>query len=91
MSHRGEGNAVLVISQISHNLSVSLNNTDMAKNLKLMQVEHACSSHALSCVVLSVCFIGRVGIRVKMHYCSFGARVKPLLPSSAPRNKRGAY
>ena len=43
MSHRGEGNAVLVISQFSHNLSVSLNNASAAKNLKLTQVEHACS------------------------------------------------
>ena len=39
MSH-GEGNAVLVASQFSHNLSVlSLNNTNTAKNLKLAQVE----------------------------------------------------
>ena len=43
MSHRGEGNVVLAISQFSHNLSVSLNNTTAAKNLKLTQVEHACS------------------------------------------------
>ena len=44
MSHQGEGNAVLVISQFSHNLSVSLNNANTAKNLKLTQVEHACST-----------------------------------------------
>ena len=44
MSHRGEGKAVLVISQFSHNLLVSLNNTNTAKNLKLTQVEHACST-----------------------------------------------
>ena len=43
MSHQGEGNAVLATSQFSHNLSVSLNNTNKAKNLKLTQVEHACS------------------------------------------------
>ena len=40
MSHRGEGKA----SQLSHNLSVSLSNYYSAKNLKLTQVEHACSS-----------------------------------------------
>ena len=38
----GEGKAALAISQFSHNLLVSLNNTNTAKNLKLMQVEHAC-------------------------------------------------
>ena len=43
MSHRGEGKAVLVISQVSHNLSVSLSNHYSVKNLKLTQVEHACS------------------------------------------------
>ena len=43
MSHRGEGKAVLVTSQFSHNLSVSLSNHCSAKNLKLTQVEHACS------------------------------------------------
>ena len=41
MSHQGEGNAVLVISQFSHNLSVSLNNTNTAGS---SQVEHACST-----------------------------------------------
>ena len=45
LQHGGEGKAVLVISQFSHNLSVSLNNTNTAKNLKLTQVEHACSQH----------------------------------------------
>ena len=40
---RGEGKAVLVMSQFSHNLSVSLSNYYSAKNLKLTQVEHACS------------------------------------------------
>ena len=43
MSHRGEGKAVLVISQFSHNLSVSLSNHYSAKNPKLTQVEHTCS------------------------------------------------
>ena len=43
VSHRGEGKAVLVTSQFSHNLSVSLSNYCSAKNLKLTQVEHACS------------------------------------------------
>ena len=38
MSHRGEENVVLVIRQFSHNLSVYLNNTNAAKNLKLMQL-----------------------------------------------------
>ena len=51
MSHLGEGNVVLAISQFSHNLSVSLNNTNAAKNLKLTQVEHACSC-ASGCVWL---------------------------------------
>ena len=41
---RGEGKAVLVISQFLHNLPVSLNNKNTAKNLKLTQVEHACSA-----------------------------------------------
>ena len=31
------------MSQFSHNLPVSLNNTNTAKNLKFTQVEHACS------------------------------------------------
>ena len=48
MSHRGEGKAVLVISQFSHNLSVSLSNHYSAKNLKLTQVEHACSTHCIT-------------------------------------------
>ena len=43
MSHWGEGKAVLVISQFSHNLSVSLSNYYSAKNPKLTQVEHTCS------------------------------------------------
>ena len=39
MLHRGEGNAVLVISQFAHNLSVSLNkNTNTTKNQALLQV-----------------------------------------------------
>ena len=46
MTHRGEGNLVLVVSQFSHNISVSLNNTNKGKNLKLTQVEHACSCHS---------------------------------------------
>ena len=37
------GKAVLVISQFSHNLPVSLKQQNTAKNLKLTQVEHACS------------------------------------------------
>ena len=44
--HRGEGKAVLVTSQFSHNLPVSLNNKNTAKNLKLTQVEHACSAQS---------------------------------------------
>ena len=55
MSHRGEGKAVLVISQFSHNLSVSLSNYYSAKNLKLTQVEHACSDKATSFIVFESC------------------------------------
>ena len=44
MSHRREGKAVLLISQFSHNLSVSLQSNHLVKNLKLTQVEHACSA-----------------------------------------------
>ena len=42
-SHQREGKAVSATSQFSHNLFVSLNNTNTAKNLKLMQVEHTFS------------------------------------------------
>ena len=54
MSHRGEGNAVLATSQFFHNLPVSLNNTNTAKNLKLTQVEHACSAHRTTCRQMAV-------------------------------------
>ena len=46
------GKAVLVTSQFSHNLPVSLNIKNTAKNLKLTQVEHACSrSELVTCAV----------------------------------------
>ena len=74
MSHGGEGNAVLAISQFSHNLSVSLNNTNTAKNLKLAQVEHACSL-ATTAAVQSRDF-RNVGIRDSSGPMSvFGTRV----------------
>ena len=60
MSHRGEGNAVLVISQFSHNLSVSLNNTNTAKNLKHTQVEHACSFYRSPVVGAVILFSNNV-------------------------------
>ena len=46
------GKAALVTSQFSHNLPVSLNIKNTAKNLKLTQVEHACSrSELVTCAV----------------------------------------
>ena len=41
MSHQGEGKVVLGISEFSHNLSVSLDNTNTTKNLKLTEVEQS--------------------------------------------------
>ena len=52
------GKAVLVTSQFSHNLPVSLNIKNTAKNLKLTQVEHACSRSEL---VSSPSFISNEG------------------------------
>ena len=42
MSHQGEGNAVSVTSQISHNLFVSLNNTNAASEEPEAHASGAC-------------------------------------------------
>ena len=59
------GKAVLVISQFSHNLSVSLSNHYSAKNPKLTQVEHTCS-HCCRCItwMLHGCTGARSGVVV---------------------------
>ena len=47
MSHRGEGQDFLVISQFSHNLPVSLNNKNTATCLLLSKLSKVCPSPML--------------------------------------------
>ena len=53
----------LATSQFSHNLPVSLNNKNTAKNLKLMQVEHASSPRiCMNCWNMELGFLMFSGI-----------------------------